>query len=94
MKIMITSARGHHEAVLEPEVGEAIFLKLTGGSEEALPESMRAVVPDTFRELEELWQVGTVGYSPFRKVGDEIEAVNEFDPNDEELLFVAPITGG
>ena len=94
MKIRITSFRGDHEAVLDPEIGKAIFLKMTGSSVDALSDSLKAVVPDTFKELEELWKEGKVCYLPFRKVGDDIETIKEFDPEDEELLFVSPITGG
>ena len=65
MKIKITSSRGHHEAdVMEPEVGKALFDKLSGRSINPLPEEMKAILPENFQELQGLWKEGKLGYVP------------------------------
>lgn len=95
MKIRITSHRGDHEAVVEPEVGRAIFDKMTGASEAPLDESVRERVPETFSELARLWEKGKLSYAAIRKDAQgELEAVREFDPSADEVTFLAPITGG
>lgn len=96
MKIKITSFRGHHEAdIMEPEVAEALFDKLTGKTKEALPADLKTKVPDTFEELQGLWQKGKLPYVAAVKKGNaEARIVKEFDPEADDMLFLAPIIGG
>jgi len=95
MKVMITSFRGDHNAVLEPEVSQVLFEKLTGKRTEALPADLKTKVPDTFQELEGLWRDGKLGYSAFvQHPEDGIAPVKEFNPEIEDLLFIAPQQGG
>jgi hypothetical protein len=96
MKFRITSWRGDHQATIEaPEVAEAIFRKLTGQSVAALPESLKAQVPDTFQELEALWNDGIGGYTTIAlDKNGEIIGMKEFNPEAEEVVFFAPIAGG
>jgi hypothetical protein len=92
MKINVTSFRGHHEAVLEPEISEVLFNKMTGKTVEALPKDFK--IPDTFQELEGLWKDGKLGYKAFAGNNGDLSAVKEFDPLIEEMTFLAPIAGG
>lgn len=95
MKIMVTSWRGHHEAVvMEPEVSEAIFEKMTGQTVKPLPVEYKTKIPDSFQELEGLWTKGKMGYTAMQGQNGEMEVVKEFDPKIEDLLFIAPIIGG
>jgi hypothetical protein len=96
MRIMITSFRGHHEAeVLDPEVAKAIYDKMSGKTEEPLPEVLKTQVPDTFQELEALWKEGRLGYSAVSKdKDDELIPMREFDPQAEVLCFLGMIQGG
>jgi len=95
MIIKITSWRGHHEAVLEPEVGQVLFEKMTGKRVEAIPAEFRVRVPDTFQELESLWQNGKQAYCVVSKdTHGDLIPMKEWNPDVEELLFIAPIAGG
>lgn len=95
MVIRITSWRGDHNCVTEPEVARALYDKLTGKSNEPLPAELKTKVPETFEELAGLWTEGTLGYSAIGLDKDgEIIAVKEFDPKAAEVVFLAPITGG
>ena len=94
MNIRITSWRGDHQAVLENEVAEAIFDKLTGKTAKALPSEMKVKVPDNFGELEALWNDGKMGYMAVAKEGEDTVMVKDFDPKAETLVFLAPIIGG
>ena len=93
MKIKVTSRRGHHEAdVMEPEVIQAVFNKMTGKTLEPLPDTIRQKLPDTFHELEALWNKGKMGYSAV--FGEKGELTKEFDPNANTMLMIAPQAGG
>ena len=97
MRIQITSSRGHHEAETDTAVAEVVFNKLTGKRHAALPPEVRTKVPDTWHELDALWQDGTVsGYTAISKKGDasEIIGLQEFDPQAGDLMFMSPISGG
>jgi hypothetical protein len=95
MKLMVTSWRGHHEAVVDdPTISKAVFEKMTGLNKAALPADMKVKIPDTFQELEGLWRDGPMGYTAVAKRVDGMEVVKEFDPLIEDLLFLAPIVGG
>jgi hypothetical protein len=92
MKIKITSHRGHHEAVLEADVSQMIFEKLTGVRTEALPCDLKTRMPQEFKELKALWTSGKTAYLAIEPSANR--HIREFDPNAEEILFLAPITGG
>jgi len=94
MKVNVTSQRGHHEAVMEPEIAEAVFNKMTGRTVKALDPSFKVKIPDTFGELEALWRDGPGGYTALGGKGDDLRLVREFDPTVEEMTFIAPIAGG
>ena len=96
MNLQVTSHRGHHEAcVLEPEVSKAIFEKLTGKNTEPLPQALKTKMPDTWADLEALWEKGQKGYLPFL-VDEEKNLIpcREYSPEIKDILFLAPITGG
>lgn len=95
MKFKVTSFRGHHECDLAPEVGKTLFEKMTGRNRAALPEELKAAVPESFHELDGLWREGNPGYAAMALSPEkEISAVKEFDPAVEEMLFIAPVAGG
>ena len=95
MKLKVTSFRGHHEAVVEPEVGRALFEKMTGRNKAPLPAEIRTAVPETFGELKALWEAGNPGYSALAVSEDKNCApLREFDPAAQEVLFLAPVAGG
>jgi hypothetical protein len=94
MKINVTSWRGHHEAVLEPEISKALFNKMTGKTVEALPAEFKTKIPDTWQELEGLWRDGKLGYMAVAGNKGDLSLVKEFDPLAEEMTFIAPQTGG
>ena len=91
MKLIITSKRGHHEAVLEPEVSKLLFDKMTGKMERSLDKDLKQQIPDTFEELKGLWKRGNPGYTAY---DENEEIMTEFNPEAKEVLFVAPIAGG
>ena len=95
MRLKITSWRGHHQADVETPVARSLFDKMTGRSKEALPQAVKIAVPDTFAELTALWNAGNPGYTAL-KVDENKNAtvLNDFDPEAEEVIFLAPITGG
>ena len=100
MKFRITTFRGDHEVdIAEPEVGEALFNKLTGKSNDALPDSFKLKVPDTFQELKGLWQEGRLPYVASTvdrgmDAANNARMVTEFDPKIDEVLFLGMISGG
>ena len=95
MKIRITSWRGDHQCEVETEIGKAVFEKLTGLNTDALPESARPAVPDTFQELEALWKPGNPGFTAISlDKGGNVMALKTFEPEADEVIFFAPITGG
>lgn len=96
MKFSITSHRGHHECdLLEVDVQEAIFNKMTGKRHEALPIEYKTKVPDTFEELAGLWKDGNLNYTAisFDKEKEPI-SFKVFNPEAEEVAFIAMETGG
>ena len=94
MKIKITSHRGHHECAVDATVGEALFDKLTGRRVEALPAELRPKIPENFAELEGLWRDSRMNYAAVATRGGELVGVREFAPQADEIVFIAPITGG
>lgn len=91
MKIRIHSFRGDHACEPDVAVAEAIFNKLTGKTKEALPEEIKTKVPDTFKELQELW---TEGKMKFLVADESNEMVKEFRPDIQEMLFMPIPIGG
>ena len=97
MKVRITSWRGDHCATVDVGVAEQVFAKLTGKRTDALPTAVREKCPDTWQELQALWNPGKVtGYTPVVKHAgqDGMVGVKEFDPSADELMFLAPVVGG
>lgn len=95
MTIKITSHRGHHEAaVMEPEVSQAIYEKMTGKTEAPLPAEYKVKIPDNFGELEGLWKEGRLGYMAFEGKNGDMELIKEFRPEIDVLLFIAPQQAG
>ena len=94
MRIRITSHLGHHEAVIDQDVAKAIFDKMTGKTKAALPKSIRTKVPDNFEQLAALWTDSKMSYVASAKQGEQLVAVKEFDPQIEDMLFIAPVMGG
>lgn len=92
--LKVTSHRGHHEAVVETEVATAVFNKMTGRQIEPLPENYKDLIPNTFQELVGLWDNKKMGYTAFEAKDGEAELVKELHDGVQELLFIAPITGG
>ena len=93
MTIKITSPRGHHEAVADADVSEALFLKMTGKSSKRLSDEIKTKLPDNFKELEGLWKPGKLSYIAVSK-NDEMIPVKEFDPAAENIVFISPVSGG
>lgn len=91
MKLMIHSFRGEHACDCAPAVAEALFNKLTGKTEEALPVALKTEIPATFQELEELWRPGKL---PFLAADESNELVLAFRPEIKEMIFLAEIIGG
>ncbi len=96
MKLLITSHRGHHECILdEPEVSQNFYEKMTGLRTEALPQEYKGFVPENFDELEKLWKTSTMGFSAIGfDENQEVIAMNKFNPEVKEMVYIAPITGG
>ena len=97
MQIRITSHRGDHCAVLEDIDAKLIYDKLTGKIEEPLPKELKQRCPDTFEELQVLWTHGKINYMPVaKKDGKEslVARISDFDPNVQEMTFIAPIVAG
>lgn len=95
MKIKITSHRGDHQCDVAPEIGEAIFKKLTGKMDDPLPESFRDQIPDTFEELTALWAKGPGGYTAISQdENGEMIGMKNFMLSAETVVFIAPVVGG
>ncbi len=95
MVFKITSLRGHHECAVAQEVGRRVFNKLTGLSNEPLPQDFKQHIPANFGELDALWKDGQAGYSAFSvSPAKELSPMREFDAAVNEVLFLAPIVGG
>jgi hypothetical protein len=92
MRFKIPSHRGHHECDCESDVAEMLFNKLTGARIEALPESVREKIPDTFSELSLLWESGKMGFIATDPIKEEV--IKKFDDGIEEALFFSPIGAG
>ena len=94
MIVKIISHRGDHNAVMGADIAEQVFDKLTGKREDALPVALKTQVPDTWQELDALWNPGKPTYGAFSKHGADIKPVKTFDPQEDDLLFIAPVMGG
>jgi hypothetical protein len=93
MKLLITSPRGHHETVAETEISAAVFDKLIGKKLEPLSVDLKSKLPETFSEVG-LYENRKLSYTAFEKVGGEFKVTRQFNPQAEEMMFVAPIIGG
>lgn len=95
MKFCVTSDKGHHEAVLEVEVAEKIFNKMTGKNNKALPLALKEKIPDTLHDLEQLWSDTPIQYTPMSLDSDgNLIDLSSFNPQAAEVLFFAPQCGG
>lgn len=95
MLIKVQSHRGDHNCLLEGEVAERMFDKLTGRIEAPLGDEVKEAIPETFQELDALFRRGRLSYLPVRKDADgETVLVDEFDPALEGITFIAPVRGG
>jgi len=92
VRIRILCPVGDANCVLEENDARAIFDKLTGRTSEPLLEELRTKVPDTFQALQALWGPGKLSYFPVDFSTQEM--VTKFDPQVQDLVFVAPIRGG
>lgn len=91
MKIKITSVNGHEEAVMDSDVSEKVFDKLTGKTEVPLDPK---ILPESLKELTALFSKQQERYLAAAKIGEELKVVHYFDPNAEEMVFFSPIAGG
>lgn len=95
MKFMITSWRGHHGATIDDiQIQKDLFNKLTGLRKEPLPEEYKTKIPDNFQELEALWKTGKMEYDAINVDKGEWKKIREFNSQVQELVFLAPKTGG
>ena len=89
MKIKFSTHRGVEVCDVIPEIGEPLYNKLTGRTNEPLLCTLRAFVPNTFAELGALWNKGKLGYSAFEaRQNTPLAALSNFDPAAEEIIFV------
>ena len=88
MRIRIMCTYGDRNCEVGEEVGRAIFDKLTGRTVEALPKEM---IPETFLELQALWDEGKRNYFPVDFASREL--VTEYAPS-ADVVFIPPLRGG
>jgi hypothetical protein len=95
MRIKVHSHRGDHEAVLSEPDARLVFNKLTGGYGDPLPADLKTRVPDTWQELEALWNPGQPQYlAAVKDAKGEATLTKEWRPDVAEMTFLAPVTGG
>lgn len=92
MKLRIMSFRGDHNCECDTAVAEAVFNKMTGKTKKALPEELKAKVPNTFHELERLWNDEPI--SGVIAIDDKDEKMESFRPDIKEIIFLAAQRAG
>jgi len=96
MKVKIICSEGDLACDLEQNEAQVVFNRVTGKSNEALPESILNRFGDRVSAVPGLKQDGRLSYAVFREIDGDHQKVKSFSDlgPDDSVLLMPPVVGG